>query len=223
MFDTLLLALFIAIGACAVIRLGMVQSVSFSDYKSSILTMSIIIPIFEEAFFRGILKQALVDVPYNYQINAVLFGLMHCVNYAITKNVYLTVYNVIATGYLGYYLVQLDGFMYAYLTHALYNFSAVTVLYIYYHFYGTKNYCEGYLAQCGTPKIFFCNSETRDDSSIGSRFDIVPRMRFIKRTNIPEDMQKRIDKLRDIEFERPQLFAKSDIGTTAGSTLSSNL
>lgn len=212
MFDTLLLALFLVIGVCATIRLKIVQSIPFSDYKNTILSLAILIPMFEEAFFRGILKQALVDVPYNYEINAALFGLMHCVNYLISKNVYLTIYNVITTGYLGYYVVQFDGFMYAYLTHALYNFSVLTLLYIYYHFYGVKNYCEGYLANCDIPQTFYCISKARDDNS---KFDIIPKMLFIKRNRIPEDMQKRIDKLRDIEFKRPQLFGKSDIRVTA--------
>jgi len=138
----------------------------------TILLICIIMPLYEEAIFRSVLKNYLVDVPYNNYINAIVFGLFHISNFIIWKNIGVSLFQVVCTSYLGYYVVQFEKFHHAWLVHCCYNFVIVFCsMVIWYYFLRPPVELTSLLSKLQYPlfhqQCFIrCHQKSRDDNSI---------------------------------------------------------
>ena len=113
-----------------VINLEKTQGISRATFNIKTLlqifyTGIIVMPLLEESLFRGVLKQYLSDYPYSDYVNGLIFGLVHIQNYSFHHNIFFTLLQIISASYGGYYLVQFESFLSAYLVHAYYNLVAI--------------------------------------------------------------------------------------------------
>jgi len=124
---------------------------------------------------------------------------MHATNYILHKNVLITMFQVISTTYLGYYVVQYESFLCALLTHSIYNTSIVSFGYFIYVLYYNK-----VDESCNTifPLSIVYPIKTQDDSSIPKPQKYIPIHKFRPRNEINKGMLERIDKLQIIENKR---------------------
>ena len=166
------------------------------NVKSFLTTLYIVgvaMPLLEESLFRSVCKQYLAGTPYSDYINGLIFGLVHIHNYFLHKNMYITIFQTISTAYLGYYLVQFESFLYAYLIHCLYNISISTFGYMIIYFVNKEEW------DVTAIPMIFCHPTTQDDMlKPKSHSDY----KFIKRNKIPADMLVRIDKFNEIQIKR---------------------
>lgn len=108
------------------------------DHQSNNLTVAaffgiaIIIPIIEESVFRctfPYLFGDLFDDEFYFQlINAVLFGLAHIFNWFLHYNMWKTLYQVVITSVLGWYLIDQHSLKHAMIIHMLYNTLTILVV-----------------------------------------------------------------------------------------------
>ncbi len=204
MFETAILFLFgiSAIFATVYNLKKLDMQVSIKDIPRTILSYGIVIPLLEESLFRSVLKQYLTELYYANYINAILFGLLHTTNYMIHKNVLLTIFQVISTTYLGYYVVQYESFLYALLTHSIYNMTIASLGYAIYILY--YNRVDKSCTEFNTlfPFSITYPIKTQDDLSITTPQKYIPTHNFCPRNKINKEMLQRIDKLQIIENKR---------------------
>ena len=208
MFQTIILILVNVFGIYITVKeskkRSTASSINMKTFLTTVYLMGLFIPLFEEAFFRGILKQYLADIPFNNIINGLLFGLTHIHNYVLTKSLYITAIQVLSTSYLGYYLVQLDSFMMSYFVHCLYNINifAFSYLILYITYKLDKD--------SGKP-VWRHDDFDNDDMILSSVFSSIhycpftqddmlyqknsSKNRLISRKRVPADIIERIDKL----------------------------
>lgn len=138
MYQTFILILFQIIGTYITIK--HMNKEKMSTYININLILQIFyvaclfMPLLEEALFRSVCKQYLMDIPYSNLINGLIFGLFHLHNYPFHADKIIIIFQVISTSYLGYYVVQFDSFLYAYLVHVLYNFIIMASSYLIYYY-----------------------------------------------------------------------------------------
>lgn len=97
----------------------------------NILTIIYVIcigPIIEESLFRHTLIDCTNHLPYYVEMNAILFSLVHLLNFTFDTNKYLVFAQFIFAFYLGYYLVILDNVYMGMLVHSLYNAFIIIVM-----------------------------------------------------------------------------------------------
>lgn len=136
MYQTLVLAGIVAIN----VYNGINNTGKLDKNQLLLLFLGAIIcgPIVEEILFRYALRDFLVGFTYRYEINALLFGLLHSTNYFTVPNKSLVLWQMCATSYLGYYVVQFDSLYYACLVHMLYNLLCLGSSQAYLHYYDVK-------------------------------------------------------------------------------------
>jgi len=185
---------------------------SILNIKTFLITLyaiGVALPLLEESLFRGVCKQylsgvtckcsffALVSnpyscftcVPFSNYINGLIFGLAHAHNYFLHRSTFITIIQMISTAYLGYYLVQFDSFLYAYLVHCLYNISITTMSYAIIYF------MNDWSAIQPDSSIVCCRPEILDDMrKPKTDYSYI----FIDRKKIPADMLERIDNFEKI-------------------------
>ncbi len=175
---------------------------SFKNCVSTIYAVGLIMPLFEESLFRGIFKQCLSNIQYSEYINGLFFGLFHFHNYFVHNNLFITAIQMATTSYLGYYVVQFDNFIYAFVVHSLYNISIVVFssLIVYYVFSNEKENKDS--------RVFMCPRVTQDDMMMINNEDTFTtnKYKFIKENKIPKDVVDRIDKMRKITVKRSLNF-----------------
>jgi len=186
------------------------NTIDTKSFLTTLYAVGILMPLFEEALFRSVCKQYLEGVPFSDYINGLIFGLVHIHNYILHKNVYITIIQMLSTAYLGYYLVQFESFIYAYLVHCLYNISIViTSYFIVYYFY--KNEWTAARLSSFNQTICYC-PVTQDDML--NKENQKSKYIFIDRKNIPLDMLERIDKLAEFKnknFSKLNKFINDDV------------
>lgn len=160
-------------------------------FLTTLYAVGIALPLLEESLFRGVCKQYLSGVPFSDYINGFIFGLVHAHNYFLHKNMFITAVQMISTAYLGYYLVQFDSFLHAYLVHCLYNISITTISYAIIYF--MKDWINH------DSSIVCCYFETLDDMRKPKKGH---SHIFIDRKKIPADMLERIDNFDRIHSKR---------------------
>lgn len=189
--------------------------INIKNTLKTLLLLGTVVPLIEEALFRSVLKNYLNGyfcVKYANYINAILFGLLHASNYVISKNILITLFQVISTTYLGYYVVQFDNFLYAYLTHAIYNTCIVVCGYVMYILYCRKmniSYLDsGMDSSCfdnldTVPLSIMYPTKARDDFYINIKAKRGPQScKFFMRGSINKEMLQRIDKLYELNKKR---------------------
>lgn len=157
-------------------------------------------PFMEESVFRHTLKYYLTNWSYANYISSVLFGLYHIQNYPIHGSIFFTIYQVIVTTYIGYYLYQLDNFLHGYALHMFYNFSILfcTYLIVYWKSLNKKDEVKEvptFLWDGIFTSVKYPN-KTSDDTFRCTDF------KFIDKSKMKEDMQDRDKKLRDVIKKR---------------------
>src|SRR5690606_24496355 len=90
---------------------------------------SIIMPIYEESVFRCTLYGLTYHLYYYKEINAIVFGLYHILNYQFHNNFLITISQCIFTTLLGYYLISINNIVYSILLHSLFNLIIVLLVY----------------------------------------------------------------------------------------------
>ena len=206
MLETLGLILCGFIGMCCSITQMKKVNYQYPGIKNILLMLLMVCgvcPLMEEAVFRHTLKYYMSDLTYAYYINAILFGLSHSVNYVLTQSISLTVYQIIMTTYLGYYVVQFDNFLYALLTHSLYNFL-ITSFALSWHFYFQEKSDDQFEPILYEPKIWHPKI-TRDDIHVGYSQKSQKLQKLLigtSRKKINKETLDRIDKLYEIENKR---------------------
>lgn len=128
MIETFVLILFAICSIFVSIKNANTQFFGMNLHKSilsAIFIGGIVLPLYEESIFRSVIKQYLMGFEYGNIINALIFGISHGPNYRFHSNHYITLYQIISTSYLGYYVVQFDDFHMAFIVHSLYNIFIV--------------------------------------------------------------------------------------------------
>jgi len=182
---------------------------SFKTIIQVLCVIGLFFPLTEEAIFRHTLKYYLSDLTYAYEINAILFGLIHIINYQISQSIIITGIQVITTAYLGYYVVQFDNLLYAILTHSLYNVLITSVSFAWYFYFKEKPSKDS--LDINFPLFewdsVWHNKTTQDDINIGKKFTDSYNFKIMKsRSKINKEMLNRIDKLNTIQNKRPRKF-----------------
>lgn len=173
----------------------------------SILLLCVVIPFVEEAVFRSVLKNYLMNVPYNYQINAIIFGLAHATNYYVWNDIYVTLWQVACTTFLGYYIVQFESFHYAWFCHMYHNLFVMIAGYIVSMFwYPAKQNND--IIKFDNAGSIYCTSKTCDDHSI-SYYRNTDKIfmnnkkntwcKFIPKSAIDKEVLKSIEKFNSME------------------------
>ena len=216
MWDTVILFLF-GFSAIFVTLYNFIISNTLINMKNApktLLLLGLVTPLLEEALFRSVLKQYLDGffcMEYANYINALLFGLVHASNYIISKNILITLFQIISTTYLGYYVVQFENFLYAFLTHATYNICIVFFGYVTYILYCRKmnisyldsdikfnNFCDDLV-----PISIVYPTKSQDDFYVNKiTKHTQPARNFCNRYSINKEMLERIDKLYEIDNKR---------------------
>ena len=111
--------------------------VEFMD--TNIIVILIFLPIFEEYFFRTLMKYYYQEYNYSYILNAFLFGILHMFNSIHLNDFFLTFSHVFFATYMGYYLLQFDSFITGLMTHYLWNFIVYSIAYLYQKYIITNN------------------------------------------------------------------------------------
>lgn len=164
-----------------------------------ILLLCVVLPFIEESVFRHTLRYYLEGISYSNYINAVLFGLVHATNYIIIENKLLICYQVFATIYLGYYLIQFESLTHSFLVHSLYNIIIlVSSCLIYKKFYNNMDINENFSVKYCSSILY--HTHTQDDISIGKSNKVIHKdgNKFTPRKDINPEILKRIDQLNDI-------------------------
>jgi hypothetical protein len=164
-------------------------------------------PLFEESFFRGILKPTFIDYEYNAYVNSFIFGLVHISNYLSVRDRNMMIYQFIFAAYLGYYLYQFDNIWHSMAVHLMYNTGVfLTYLFLVKYFIKSENidcFCDQ------LKKRVYCHKTVRDDFKISSHIKPIPFKSdhiCITHDKIPKDMLDRIDKLENSLNNRYQYF-----------------
>lgn len=162
------------------------------------VSLGFVHPLVEEIVFRYLWHTYISYCIYGEIIYALLFGLTHLLNYFVYHNKYIVIYHVISTAYLGYYLVQFDEFVYAFLIHSYYNLTVTLIsYYLYWYLYvNVKN--KQSIKDC----VLMYNDRTVDDSVLYKDQDFRNSWKKVSRKQFSQDMLDRIDKYDQIILNR---------------------
>lgn len=177
-----------------------VTPIDHKNMINSIFLFSFVAPLLEESLFRSVVKQYLTGFKYDIYINALLFGLSHSINYLYTHNLNMLFYQMITTTYLGYYVVQFDSFMAAFLAHAYYNGVIIIASWIIHQLlYGRHNVYTENNTSLTYGKLNY--KETKDDLILLKKYQCTnSNKNYIQlgKNQIHKDMMERIKKLDNI-------------------------
>lgn len=194
---------------------NIVEFFSLTTILKSMYITCLQAPLIEESLFRGTLKSYLIGVPYGDYINSILFGLVHVPNCMVHNNIRLTIFQVFATTYLGYYVVQFDNFIYSFLVHVYYNTFITLCSFAIIYF---KNKCGkindeinsiNSIQDYKSISQIKCPTSSKDDSFISLKCDISCQNKdyeYIPKNKIRKDTIDRIDKLNSIINKRENTF-----------------
>ncbi|QKF94754.1 CAAX protease [Fadolivirus algeromassiliense] len=177
------------------------QTISLKDMLQIIYAYVITMPLLEESLFRSVCKQYLQDIPYSNIVNGILFGLAHIQNYAVHGSGLITIFQVISTSYLGYYVVQYESFLYAYLLHVYYNLIVVLGSYGIYYYQHIDDKITNELPLISINDIR-CPSRSVDDNARLS----FNEYRYIPRDCIDNELLKSIKKFDEIDKKRSNII-----------------
>ena len=118
------LGLFLSCATCMLLTYH--QAIKTGIYKVNfglVPLFCIILPLIEESLFRHSLVDYTKHLWYYKELNALLFGLTHLLNYYSIIGISLmhVVIQSIATSFLGFYLVNLNNLGLAIIVHGLFN------------------------------------------------------------------------------------------------------
>lgn len=160
-------------------------------------------PLLEESLFRSVCKQYLSGIPYSDIINGLIFGLAHIQNFIVHNNKYIILFQVLAGSYLGYYVVQFESFIYAFLVHALHNFVIAFGSYVLYYYKHKDD--KNDVNECDLISVTPCEFniikypiKNIDDSTRLKFGDY----KYIKRNKINKELLVSIDKFEAIKNKR---------------------
>ena len=131
MIFELILLFNVFIGVIITCKFNIKKFPSFLEFCKYIFILSVFFPFVEESVFRCTLLKFTSGIPYFLEINSCIFGFAHLTNYFLSKNFKLSLVQSILCIYLGFYLIKLDNLLLSFLVHMLYNFSIITISYIY--------------------------------------------------------------------------------------------
>ena len=190
MLQTILLLLVQIGGVYITVKNMKGQSFPIKEFLGLLYAVGIAVPFLEEALFRSVCKQYLSGFVYSDVINAVLFGLAHAHNYILHKNIWMTLLQMITTTYLGYFLVQFDSFIHAYLVHVYYN-SAMLLCSNLIVYLMNRNKPQEDKKTIG----LICCSIRCPNKSVDDNTKHRVNYKYISRNKVNKDMLERMDKL----------------------------
>lgn len=231
MWQTLLFLLFQGLGAYITVQtiksqnlISNIKNTSSNELIKGLYSVGLLIPLLEEALFRYISNQLFSGFIYCDLISSILFGLAHIQNYMVNKNKLAILFQVIATSYLGYYIIQFDSFWYGFMIHAYYNIGMMMMAYGYI-LYAYKEYNDdngGFDFYLSHPMVFVSSKTCKDDNKFKNKelinididkldytsiyadrmhlFDFCSKQ--IHKDKIPKDMMERIEKLQKIKCNK---------------------
>ncbi len=181
---------------------NLIPMLNFKNLLRELFAIGLMMPILEEALFRGVLKQYLADYTYGNIINSLLFGIAHAQN-ILVSDINIVLYQIVCASYIGYYLVELNNFGYAFLIHSGYNIlcTLMTYLYFYYNKDGYDNSNSIKIGDTINTRPLFTSCFSIKCPNI-TRDDMIKCGGYHKINKINKEMKKRINKLSDIDFKR---------------------
>ena len=186
--------------------------INLSTYIKVVFSL-FIFAIIEESLFRSTLYHYTSHWSYYKELNAIIFGGIHIVNYyqnnlGFFKNLLSSINNI----FFGYYLISLDNFFWATIIHATYNILIYTIITIYIMIFPNNNINNGLVPfkYDGTQYIYF--NKLRRSKSEGSIYmrklynnsDNEYKQLTIKDKNIIEMFSK----YNDIQNKRPKILLR---------------
>lgn len=181
---------------------------TLKEITNTIYIAGILMPLLEESLFRSVCKQYLTGVQYSNIINGIIFGLAHIQNYIIHKNKLICLFQVISTSYLGYYLVQYESFMNAFMVHCMYNIIIMSSSYgLYYYKHRNDKNLDGMLSMDDIINSLRYPIRSVDDGLELHWNDY----KYINKNKINKELLISIEKFDDIKKKSREKFNKINL------------